>query len=504
MRYSNHHDTRDHHRPCRDSRPFGKLRAGSRLSSRAKLGRCVQLIALVLLAAAATAQNPIPQIVGPVKPMAVVPGSGAFTLSVYGANFVPGAAVNWNYQPRSTTFVSTRELQAQILATDIAKNTAGLISVINPAPGGGSSSASWAQVEVHAPVSTITLRKPTPYAIGSWLLKAADFNHDGILDLIGEYGQDLDFYAGKGDGTFRFGSIAGRFYYGVVPAVYGDFNGDGNLDVIFPQGLDYNQPTQMAVMLGDGKGKFNVGPPMNDYSGFGLTVAGDFNGDGKLDLITKDRQFTVWLGNGDGTFQHFKDYPYSPLTTGMIAGDFNGDGKLDLILYQVGINLYFLEGNGDGTFRTPKQIASFPGNVGCGGNGIQYDLQLGDFNGDGKLDFAFCDQTQIGVLLGNGDGTFQPAVFYSAGTQGQFAYAIGDINSDGNQDLLVSQYQGNSNFTLAVLLGKGNGTFQAAQNVSIPQIPAAELGIVVGDFNSDGLLDFIFQTGGGMEVFIQE
>jgi hypothetical protein len=78
------------------------------------------------------AQNPVPQIVGPVKPMAVAPGGGGFTVTVYGANFVPGAVVNWNYQPRSTTFVSAHELQAQILATDIVKNTAGLISVTNP------------------------------------------------------------------------------------------------------------------------------------------------------------------------------------------------------------------------------------------------------------------------------------------------------------------------------------------------------------------------------------
>jgi hypothetical protein len=91
-----------------------------------------------LLVASAFAQNPVPQIVGPVHPDAVAPGGGDFTLSVYGANFVPGAVVNWNYQPRTTTYVSGHELQAQILSADIAKNTAGYITVTNPAPGGGS------------------------------------------------------------------------------------------------------------------------------------------------------------------------------------------------------------------------------------------------------------------------------------------------------------------------------------------------------------------------------
>ncbi|HEY6765250.1 MAG TPA: hypothetical protein VI386_10780 [Candidatus Sulfotelmatobacter sp.] len=108
-----------------------------------------------LLAAVAWAQNPVPQIVVPVKPQAVAPGSGAFTLTVYGANFVSGAVVNWNYHPRSTTFVSAHEVRAQILASDIAKNTAGTVTVTNPAPGGGNSSASYAQVEVHAPTATI-------------------------------------------------------------------------------------------------------------------------------------------------------------------------------------------------------------------------------------------------------------------------------------------------------------------------------------------------------------
>ncbi|HEY6768559.1 MAG TPA: VCBS repeat-containing protein, partial [Candidatus Sulfotelmatobacter sp.] len=163
--------------------------------------------------AVASAQNPVPQIVGPVRPSAVVPGSGAFTLNVYGANFVPGAIVDWNGQPRSTTFISARELQSQILATDVAQNTAGLISVTNPGPGGGASSSSWAQVEVHAPVTTFAFKKNTSPA-GGWDIMVADFNHDGILDYVGQYGGTLDLYYGKGDGTFHFDSIADRFYSG--------------------------------------------------------------------------------------------------------------------------------------------------------------------------------------------------------------------------------------------------------------------------------------------------
>jgi hypothetical protein len=116
------------------------------------------------------------------------------------------------------------------------------------------------------------------------------------------------------------------------------------------------------------------------------------------------------------------------------------------------------------------------------------------------------NQSQIGVMLGKGDDTFKPPSFCTADStgQGQFSFAVGDINSHGQPDLLVSEYSGVSNFTFAALLGNGDGTFQAAQNVSIAQTPAAELGITVADFNSDGLLDFIFQIGTGMDVFIQQ
>jgi hypothetical protein len=115
-----------------------------------------------LLGSAAYAANPVPTVTGPVHPQAVAPGSGDFTLTVYGANFASGAVVNWNGSPRSTTFVSVRELQAKILASDVAKPTAGYITVTNPAPGGGNSSSSYALVEVHIPTKTINSR-PTAH-----------------------------------------------------------------------------------------------------------------------------------------------------------------------------------------------------------------------------------------------------------------------------------------------------------------------------------------------------
>jgi hypothetical protein len=250
-----------------------------------------------------------------------------------------------------------------------------------------------------------------------------------------------------------------------------------------------------------------VGPLLKEYSGLGITAVGDFNQDGKLDLVTRGKgQMSVFLGNGDGSFTHFKDYPYSSLAGQMVVGDFNADGKLDLVLYQsplpdnnnLGAALYLLLGNGDGTFRTPQLIASFPTALGCSGSGVQGDVQLSDFNADGKLDLAFCNQSQIGVMVGYGDGTFQAPAYVSAGALQEFQFAIGDLNSDGKPDLLVSRYDSTPQFE--IFLGNGDGTFQSPQ---ITDQVSAYLGFVLGDFNSDGVLDYLAPSGLGMQAYIQ-
>src|SRR5271168_5238337 len=145
----------------------------------------LSFIGIVLAAVLASAQNPVPQVVGPPHPQAVAPGGASFTLKVYGANFVPGSVVNWNRHSRATTYVSGHEVDATILASDIVRNTAGYITVTNPLPGGGVSSASWTLVEVHAPTTTIV--PGMDYAYGGTLgevtsLLVADFNNDGTMD----------------------------------------------------------------------------------------------------------------------------------------------------------------------------------------------------------------------------------------------------------------------------------------------------------------------------------
>ena len=218
------------------------------------------------------------------------------------------------------------------------------------------------------------------------------------------------------------------------------------------------------MFLGNGDGTFQ--PPVTYAGGesHGLLAVGDFNGDGKLDLATGFAEVSVLLGNGDGTFQPQKTFAAAISVLGMVAADFNDDGRLDLLAAgnefnpaTGGASLFL--GNGDGTFQA-RQVAA----TGLGPSAIV----SGDFNGDGRLDLATANSASndISVLLGNGDGTFQPQLKFAAGKNPLFL-ATGDLNGDGRIDLVVvdegtEYYNETVPGSVMVLLGNGDGTFQAA------------------------------------------
>src|SRR6266480_1639313 len=286
-----------------------------------------------------------------------------------------------------------------------------------------------------------------------------------------------------------------------------DFNQDGKLDLA-GAGL----PNAVSVMLGNGDGTFRAKTDFPVGTQTQAVAAGDFDSDGKMDLMVTldDPQFSLALLTGTGTGS-FNPPIFFPNTSGfdspaIAATDLNSDGRLDLVVMHsiacftapctVAHSITILLGNGNGTFQTPREI-----DVGTAPN----VMAVGDFNGDGIKDVAIGGgNTELSILLGVGDGTFvrQPLVRLVPGGDLFSAcndIAVGDLNRDGIQDLVVPLGNGDGN---AVLIGNGNGTFQVRSRIMIDET-LAPLHVAVADYNRDGLLDIARTMGDGTNGLMQ-
>jgi hypothetical protein len=344
------------------------------------------------------------------------------------------------------------------------------------------------------------------------LVTSGDFNNDGKLDVITvesasglQAGVAVAVYLGNGDGTFQSPTVTTISTTAVGRSlVIGDFNGDGKLDAAVAS--DVSPTGILTILLGKGDGTFSqsasymVNGSVNSFD-IPTMAVGDFNGDGKLDVVSTVSCYNptvtscagavlVYPGNGDGTFGTPQVYAATgneaiPVT----VADLNGDGKPDIVAVNpFPPGLMVLLNSGGGSFSQSTLPMSF----------YASNVVAADFNGDGKPDLAltgYYSQTQI--LFGNGDGTFQTPVQYP--TSLNMGLAVADFNGDGKPDLVVGASASGLPNVADILINDGTGNFQVNEYPLGGTVPAS---VTTGDFNGDGKADVILASfcsvGGGL------
>jgi uncharacterized protein (TIGR03437 family) len=353
-------------------------------------------------------------------------------------------------------------------------------------------SSAWALVVLFAAASLTAnaqaglsfSRRDVPSGTTASKMTAGDFNGDRKLDVaLVTFTPTVSVLLGRGDGSFDTAREVIREPWATHWVVTADVNGDGRLDLISTHEL----AGVVSVALGRGDGTF--APTVQFPCGTGPVglVAADVNGDGKLDLAVPNfsgpipsqpgTTVSVLLGRGDGTFGApisspvLGQRPYS-----LAAGDFNRDGRADLVVTQNSPDVSILISKGDGTFQAPRAAAVPPGIYGA--------AAVADFNVDGRADIALLiwGINRLYVLLGNGDGSFQPSWNVAMDAT---SFVVADMNGDNVPDVVgVGAPYG----VALVLVGRGDGNFED----QLPfQVAPGPLDLAVGDFNGDGTPDIV-------------
>ena len=321
-------------------------------------------------------------------------------------------------------------------------------------------------------------------------LITADINGDGRLDLIYTAANQVMTRLGNGDGTFQAEVSRATGVNTLTEVIVADLTGDTIPDIAYADyvGSGFGAGN-VRLLVGTGGGNFNAATSLVQLPAFDL-IATDFNNDGRTDLAVDRRDFggvSILLATGPNTFAAPVAYSAQAGTdlysSGFVAGDFTGDGRPDIVVTNGGDRVTgaapgtvtLLRNNGNGTFQAATNIAT--------GQPLPGDAAAGDMNGDGLLDLVFTTTGTfkgLTVMLGNGDGTFQAATQYGTASSPTSIQVV-DVNGDGRLDLLAS-VQGTPG-SATVFLGNGNGTFQSSVQLVAGTNPDT---VATGDFDGDG------------------
>lgn len=318
-------------------------------------------------------------------------------------------------------------------------------------------------------------------------VRLIDFNRDGVLDLLvnnsGSPSGTVTVHLGNGDGSFQSGqsSAVGASANQVAA---GDLNGDGYPDVVAANSGN-GGGNSVTVLLGVGDGSLHGRSDYVTGTGVNGIALADMDRDGHLDIVTANPNagsVTLLFGAGNGSFGGRVDYGAGSYPSFVAVEDLNQDGWPDVATADFhGARAVVLLGGSGGILGSAAYVASAPS---------PRSVSTGDFNHDGIPDLILGTDTGVNVasvLLGNGDGTFQPHVdFATAGSPYQIA--VSDLDGDGNLDATVVARSG----SLSFLLGNGDGTFQPKMDLPTGLSPAW---VAVEDLNRDTLPDLAVVNG---------
>jgi hypothetical protein len=276
--------------------------------------------------------------------------------------------------------------------------------------------------------------------------------------------------------------------YNVWPA---DFDRDGRADLVAATAtgsLQARLPADLVIRIGRGDGTFL---PDRSLGRAALPLGvGDFNADGFADIVIREGDaIAVLPGRAGATFGAPRsvgptNYPRQEVRVWADVADFDGDGRRDILVPEMPDTLKLYRGNGDLTFQPAVELFT------QGGGYQPADATSGDFNGDGRRDFAVASPIEIDVFINTGGVSFSGTVIPGA----EFTdITTRDLNNDGRLDLIASSgsfdfhYPYTTPGAVHVLLGNGNGTFQPPLRHETGVL--GSMSVVVGEFTGDGILD---------------
>jgi hypothetical protein len=329
---------------------------------------------------------------------------------------------------------------------------------------------------------------------GPGSIAVGDLNHDGRPDLVTTSeasGGSVSVLLNGGDGTFP----TRRVYRtdGIPSALaIGDLDGDGKPDLVTANGYS----NSISVLLNRADGTFAASQRYRAGANSSAVAVGDFNGDGRNDLAVTaygDNAVFVLLNKGVGSFARKVGYRAGKYPSGLAIADVDRDGISDLLIVRPGKGVPVLVGKGNGTFGRARTYAT-------ASPGPETSFAIGDLNSDGEPDVITTTGCGVSALFGRAKGGFGTPHILGHAEDCPSRLAVGDVDGDGKPDLVTAGYSYPFPSTVSVLLNRSRGQFEGAGNYEVGSTGGVG-GLAIADLNGDGRPD-LAATAGAVSVLI--